>query len=829
MRRRAFLTWQLLAFLLPLVWLLPARAAAPSLGSVLPRGGQRGTEAVLSLNGARLTDAKEVLFYSPGFSVSKLQVVNDNQVKATVKIAAGCRLGEHALRVRTATGISELRTFWVGALPVVEEKEPNSDFAAPQPIPLNVTVHGVIDYEDVDYFVFEAKKGQRVTAEIEGLRLGVTLFDPYVAILDLKRFELAASDDTPLLGQDASASVVIPADGKYVVQVRDSAYGGNGACYYRLHVGTFPRPLALLPAGGKLGEEVEVRFLGDAAGEIRRKVKLPAAPQETFGLFAEDAGGIAPSANPFRLSEFGNVIEVEPNDTHQTATPVPELPIALNGIISKPGDVDHFRFKAKKGQTFDVHCYARRLGSPLDSVMTISVFGGGAIAANDDAFGPDSYLRFTAPADQEYVLGITDHLGQGGPTYFYRVEFTPVKPRLTLGIPKVALYSQERQTISVPRGNRYAALVSARRADFGGELVVGAADLPQGVKLTTENMAAFLDVVPVLFEADASAPVAGKLVNLVGKHADPKQAIQGGFQQDVELVTGPPGQSVYWRPVVDRAAVAVTEEVPFKISIVEPKVPLVQNGSMSLKVVAERKTGYTAPITVQMLYNPPGVGSASSATIPAGQSEAYLAMNAAGNAPVRKWKIVVLGTAPVGNGPVWVSSQLATLEIAPPLVGFAMERAACEQGKGTEIFCKIQHNKPFAGTAKVRLLGLPNKVTAPEMAFTKDTKEVAFKVAVDKTSPPGQHNNVFCQVVIVENGEPIVHNVGGTQLRIDVPLPPKPSQPAKPAPAVVKKPEPPKPPAQKRLTRLEKLRLEQAEREKAQGPETPSRPAPPKK
>ena len=37
-----------------------------------------------------------------------------------VKIAADCRLGEHAFRLRTATGLSELRTFWVGALPVVD-------------------------------------------------------------------------------------------------------------------------------------------------------------------------------------------------------------------------------------------------------------------------------------------------------------------------------------------------------------------------------------------------------------------------------------------------------------------------------------------------------------------------------------------------------------------------------------------------------------------------------------------------------------------------------------------------------------------------------------
>src|SRR5262249_1531796 len=153
-----------------------------------------------------------------------------------------------------------------------------------------------------------------------------------------------------------------------------------------------------------------------------------------------------------------------------------------------------------------------------------------------------------------------------------------------------------------------------------------------------------------------------------------------GFFQTVELVIGQPGQSIYWKHDVHKAAVAVTEEVPFKIHIVEPKVPLVQNGSMNLKVVAEGKAGYKGPITLQMLYNPPAVGSAGWATIPAGQNETVLAMNAGGGAPARKWKIAVMGTANVGNGPVWVSSQLATLEIAPPLVGFAMERAAGEQG-----------------------------------------------------------------------------------------------------------------------------------------------------
>ncbi len=445
-----------------------ALASSPSLGGVSPRGAQRGTDAVLLFNGARLTDAQELLFYSPGFGVTKLEVVGDNQVKATVKIAPDCRLGEHAVRVRTASGVSELRTFYVGALPVVDEKEPNSDFTAPQKIPLNVTVHGVVENEDVDYFQVDCKKGQRLSAEIEGMRLGGTLFDPYIAILDSKRFELAACDDAPMLGQDAACSIIVPADGAYVIQVRESAYGGNGGCQYRLHVGTFPRPTAVVPAGGKLGEEVEVTFFGDPAGPFKQKIKLPATPEPKFGLFAQDAGGISPSPVPFRLSEFGNVVETDGNNTPQTGhAPVPALPAALNGVVSKPGEVDYYRFTAKKGQTFDVHCFARRLGSPLDSVMTVGVVGGGVLASNDDAVGPDSYFRFTAPEDKEYYLSVTDHLKQGGPTYFYRVEFLPVEPRAVVSIPKVAQYSQERQTITVPRGNRMATLVNVARADFG--------------------------------------------------------------------------------------------------------------------------------------------------------------------------------------------------------------------------------------------------------------------------------------------------------------------------------------------------------------------------
>jgi hypothetical protein len=334
-----------------------------------------------------------------------------------------------------------------------------------------------------------------------------------------------------------------------------------------------------------------------------------------------------------------------------------------------------------------------------------------------------------------------------------------------------------------------------------------------------------MTVVPVVFEAAPEAPLAGTLADISGRPLDTKIAVTGEFTQNTELVVANPGQSIYWALKTSKAAVAVTEAAPFKLQLIEPKVPLVNDGTMQLKIVAQRQKDFKAPITVQMLYNPPGVGSASSATIAEGQNETYLTINANAGAAARKYRIAVIGQAPVVNGPLWVSSQLATLEVAPPLLVFTMQRAAAEQGQNTAIPIKIQHATPFEGKAKVKLIGLPPKVEAPELEITKETTELEIPLTLDKASPVGQHRNLFCQVIVMQNGEPIVHSTGKSELRIDAPLPAKVAvtpTPAKPTTPTATQPTTAPP---KRLSRLEQLRLEQQEREKNGGaaPATPEK------
>ncbi|HEX7899858.1 MAG TPA: pre-peptidase C-terminal domain-containing protein [Planctomycetota bacterium] len=777
-----------------------ATASTPALARIFPRGGQLGEELDVTFSGDRLKDVQGLFLYKPGLEALKIEALDDKTVKVRLKIAADAPLGEHPIRLRTSTGISELRTFNVGPFAATQEKEPNNDFKAPQRIELNTTVAGVVAQEDVDHFVVTAKKGQRLTAEVEGMRLGTSLFDSYVAILNMKRFELDASDDTALFLQDSVASIVVPEDGDYVIRIRESSYGGSGDSHYRLHIGTFPRPQAVYPAGGKAGEEVEVTFLGDVQGPLKQKFTL-GVPTEKFAAVAKDDGGSSPSPNWMRVSDFPNVLEAEPNDTRDkaTATELP-LPLAFNGIIGTKGDEDYFRFKGKKGQVFQVRCHARSVRSPLDPVLTVLAAGGAALGSNDDQGGPDSQLRVTLPNDGDYEVHVRDHLKGGGPAHVYRVEFTPVAPNLYTHIPA---YDREprddtRQWIVVPKGNRFATWIRVNRTDVSGDATLAFENLPPGVTAHCEPILAGVDRVPVVFEATPDAAIAGTLADVVAATKD----VKGGFLQQVNLIYGPPNNTVFFGTAVRKLAVAVAEEAPFKLSIVEPKVPLVRAGAMNLKVKAERKPGFDKPITLKLLWSPPGV-SAAGEIVMAG-NEADYPLNADGNADPRTWKIAVIGSADAGHGAIWTSTQLAPLRVETPYLGMTIDLTAVEQGKDGEVTCKLSVLKPWEGKAKVLLHGLPPQVTAAvlEKEITKDDKEVEFVIKAGDMSPAGQHKTLFCQVLVPEAGDTIAHSVaGGSVIRIDPPATAA-APGAKPA---EKKPD--DKPA-KKLSRLEQLRLE---------------------
>jgi hypothetical protein len=77
----------------------------------------------------------------------------------------------------------------------------------------------------------------------------------------------------------------------------------------------------------------------------------------------------------------------------------------------------------------------------------------------------------------------------------------------------------------------------------------------------------------------------------------------------------------------------------------------------------------------------------------------------------------------------------------------------------------------------MRLVGLPEKITAPEAQVSKDNKEIAFELKVDPQCPPGSYKNLFCTVDIRQSEGTIPHVIApGGVVRV---VPPKQDETAK--------------------------------------------------
>lgn len=743
---------------------------------IKPMGAQRGSEVDVTINGYRLTDAQEVMFYEPGIEVISVTEPKDRTVKAKFRIAKDARLGEYRFRVRTATGISQVRTFNVGPFANVDEKEPNNEFSEAQELKGNVTVEGRVDSEEIDYFKVTAKKGERISAEVEGVRLNMTLFDPYVAIQKMDGEIIAESDDTSLHLQDPAVTVIAPADGTYIVQVREAAYGGGRYSYYRAHIGSFPRPQAVFPAGGKAGETVKVKFLGDAGGEFEQEFKLPAEPNDDFGVAAVSGGLVSPSLNAFRVSPFDNVFEVEPNNDFAKATKTDTpVPAAFNGIISEPADIDCFRFNAKKGQSFHVRVHAQKIRSGLDPVLNVYDGKGKRITGNDDSGGADSYLRFTPAADGEYLIHVTDHLKRGRPDFTYRVELTPYQKSYAMSIPHVSRRdSQSRQAMVVHKGNRFTTIMNVSRQNgLRGDLKFHIPDLPKGVKLISDVMPANLTSFPLIFEATKDAEVGGKFVFpevLAVVEGKESPIAEGGLRHQVDLVHASPNSTVYKIKALDKMALVVAEEAPYRIELTQPKAPIVQYGIQYLEVNVIKKEGWDGDVYAFFPFRPPGVSASSYIKIPKGQTTAKYRIDARYNAQVRSWKVCVQGRSAVDGGELWTSSDFIDLEIVPRLVLGKFETASCIIGDEVTYKCKLDHKVDFDGKAKLTLYSLPAYCTATPVEITKDSKEAVFKIKTTDKSRAGVQKTVYWRMSAQKNGEPMDF-IGATSGRLIISKP----------------------------------------------------------
>jgi len=796
-------------------------SAGPRLVRVSPPGGQRGTTVEVDFTGRYLDQPREVLFYEPGITVESIKPVEttigpngreqpvdpSTRVRIRLKLADDCQLGPHGVRLRTSTGLSEYHRFFVGPFPTVEENEVppkrNDKRETATAVPVNSTVLGRLnDPADVDLYRIEVKRGQRISAEIEAARLGVErgVPDLHLAIFDADGKKLAAADDSALFVQDPILSILAPRDGAYFVEVRHCMYNGSGETY-RLHIGTFTRPTAIYPAGGQAGTEVKLQILGDPRGVWTQSVRLPGAPGD-LPFIAVDPTDIvpAPSPNRLRVSPFPNVLETEPNDTGDLVSPTTtaDLPVAFNGIINKPGDVDCFRFRAKKGEQYRFHALANALGSPLDPAIWIKPVGGKSnvppLRATDSrpnqlGFAPagglnreshDPVLEFTAPADGEYILGIEDERGEGGSDYVYRIEARPEENAVYTYIapePDNQNQPQLRQSIAVAPGNRFTVQVAVFNTSrpFNGELELVGVNLPKGVTLHAPRLTAGMTRVPVVFEAAADAKPQAALIDLVARPVGGKESLVSGYRQMV-LLNAYGNNDYYLHVPISKLALAVTEPAPFHVEVEEPKSSLVQNGEMALKFKVHRVAGFDGSVTVQMDWKPTGLSTATPVTVPGDQTEGTYLLGAARNATAGVHRVTLTAMNGSsrrgyndGESRTYVASQPFRLTVAEPHVDARIARTSIERGKTTTLVCKLNHLQAFTGKARATIARLPRgiELVEPTREITSADKEVTFTLRATSEALVGNYQGIVLDLTVIDNGQSVRQLSGSGILRVD--------------------------------------------------------------
>lgn len=769
---------------------------------LLPRGGQRGTTVQVAFHGIELDNPREILFYEPGIKASHLLPPEKpgDGFRVLFEIAPDCALGEHVLRVRTTSALSDAVTFWVGPFPTVHESETkvgeNDTLAKAQQIPLNVTVEGQIqagDDHDIDIYRVEMERGQRLSVEVEAARLGTLHYggesDLVVRIRDAAGKEIARNDDSALYVQDPVLSIMVPEAGTYYIELRQQIFSASKQAWYRAHIGTFSRPAAIFPAGGKAGSVIEARILGDPAGERTETIALPAQPGN-MAYFAGAEGEKPPSPNILRVSPYPNVV-------WEGETVTTKLPVALNGILARPGESHTYAFSAKKGEAWRVRVYSRTLGAPVDARIWIRSAKDPKhlVDADDtklaDLGYPSSrgtwYIKdqqdpavvFQPPADGDYILGIEDTTGAGGPDHVYRVEIDPLLDTVYTHITSGDAYQLPRLTgLIVPQGNRWTLdvqLASGLGNRYKGAIRLEAEGLPQGVTMIAPPFAAGVTRMPVQFIAAPDAKPQTTLIRLLAVPQDPKAQLASGSRQGFGLLNQP-GEVPWHFVFLDRFAFAVTEPAPFHIELEQPKTALVQNGELLLKAKIIRHGDFKDAVEIVPDWLPPGVSKAGVVTIGEEESEGTFRIQANDKAAPGVYKVAMNASTTSGDsysgvGRVRASSAFIELKVAEPYLTIDLNRGAVERG-GTATLTGVLHQKnAFPGEASVILQHLPPGITMMEPAphiTAKDT-EVTFRVQASPDALAGLYKGLSCEVAFSFDGQTIRQQTGSGILRVDAP------------------------------------------------------------
>lgn len=206
---------------------------------------------------------------------------------------------------------------------------------------------------------------------------------------------------------------------------------------------------------------------------------------------------------------------------------------------------------------------------------------------NDDggaAYGKDSLLQFTAPADGDYLVRVADVRGMGGEEYAYRLNVRQPRPDFRL--------SATVRNPNVPLGGTVPLNVTALRIDgFDGPIEVTLSGLPAGVRATATTIAPGQVTGTLLLSADRAATIEQAIpVRYVGRAKVGEKALERVADPEDKLVL------LSLMPAAD-----VTVTTTTKVIELEP------GKSAELPVAIARHNGFGGRVPLSLRNLPPRV------------------------------------------------------------------------------------------------------------------------------------------------------------------------------------------------------------------------------
>jgi hypothetical protein len=407
-------------------------------------------------------------------------------VTLEVTVAANAAPGPRELRLSATTGMSNPVVFEVGQLPEVLQQKKLIDPEAPQrerPRPVKITLPAVLNSQimpgEVDRYRFKALKGQQLVFITRARALLPYLadavpgwFQAALTLYDEDGKEVAYNRGFHYR-PDPVLACKVARDGYYVLEVKDALYRGREDFVYRLEAGELPFITNIFPLGGRANTRATVALEGWNLPQSSLNLEPKGLKPGIHWLSVRNKDLVS-NRVPFAVTTLPECLEQEPNDTPETAQAI-TLPIIVNGTIAKPGDRDVFKFQGLARQTIIAEVQARRLDSPLDSVVELTDSKGKVLGYNDDredkgaglhTHHADSLLKVTLPADGTYYLHLRDTQRQGSSAHAYRLRVSTALPDFELRVSPCSINAQPGSTVAIT-------VYALRKDGFNQEINLG--------------------------------------------------------------------------------------------------------------------------------------------------------------------------------------------------------------------------------------------------------------------------------------------------------------------------------------------------------------------